>query len=346
MSDNRRLPPNQALLPSDRWPIVGERAPRSGSDPWRVEIIGCVRHPRTWDLADLRARPCRELVTDIHCVTRWSKFDVRFFGFPLAELLDEAGILPEARYLSFEARSDRDHSTSLPVGTALELNAFVAFEADGKPLSPDRGGPIRLVVPGRYFYKSLKWLHRIAVLDEDRLGYWEGRSGYHNNADPWREERYIIVSTDHNKVRRMVASRNLSGQDLLGLVADRMDLGGLDARDAVLRNASFIATDLSGADFAGANLSNARLLGARLTGARLRGADLEGADFRGADLRGADLTGASLFGASFVPEPGQDDGWGAARMDDATRIDDGQRAALSDVQRAFLEARRGGPGDQ
>ncbi len=334
-----RLPPNQALLPAERWPVVGEARPRThDGSPWTVTIDGCVRQPLTWPLAVLMARPRIVRVQDVHCVTRWSRFDMAFEGLRLADLLAEGGgPAAGARYVSFQARSDRGHSTSLPLAQVEALDPLVAFAADGAPLPEEHGGPVRMVVPGKYFYKSVKWLERISLLTEDRLGYWEGETGYHNNADPWAEERYIARNLDRRRVKKLMADRSMVGLDLLGLVAVDLDLTGLRATDAKLRNADFRRSRLRGADFSGANLSNARLDTADLRGARFVTADLEGASFAGADLRGADLTGASLFGASFGPEPPDGDrSLPPARMDVTTRLEAGQLDRLSPAQQALV----------
>ena len=149
------LPPGQQLAAPGKWPLVGERAPRASTAPWTLTIGGAVARPRIWQLAELAALPQTDLTCDIHCVTRWSKLAMTFRGIPLANLLAEAEPLPTAQYISFIARSDRDHSTSLALDDALKLGAFIAFSADGEPLSSEHGGPVRTIVPGRYFYKSL-----------------------------------------------------------------------------------------------------------------------------------------------------------------------------------------------
>ena len=215
----------------------------------------------------------------------------------------------------------------------------MAYESNGNPLPVDHGGPLRLIVPGRYFYKSLKWLERIELLAEDRLGYWEAESGYHNTADPWREERYMAPALDKQEAARLLAKRDFSGRNLRSIAAAGMDLAGLSARGALLRDADFSRANLRGACFDGANLSNARLVGADLRGATFLGADVEGADFTGADLRGADLTGASLFGATFcdesaVPPCG-------ATIDATLRVAPDQLDALTPPQAAFLRAALG-----
>lgn len=333
------LPPNQALAAPGKWPVVGENAPADSAEPWSLTIGGLVGQTMRWSLDEVQALPQQELLTDIHCVTRWSRLGVRFTGVRLADLLALAGgATPEARFITFIARSSRAHSTSLPLTTALDLGTLIAFTHQGQPLETIHGGPVRTIVPGRYFYKSLKWLTHIALLAEDRLGYWEGAAGYHNNADPWAEERYIVRGIDRVALGRMLQARDIAGRDLLGLTARLMSLPGLNARGALLRNADFTQAELDGADFQGANLSNAHFAGARLNGANFTGADLEGADFRGADLRGANLTGASLFGATFTTEPTDPQPQASANIDTTTTLALADLDRLSPAQRAFIRS--------
>jgi DMSO/TMAO reductase YedYZ molybdopterin-dependent catalytic subunit len=336
------LPPGQQRAAPGKWPVVGERRPADRPEPWSVSVCGLVARPRRRSLDELRALPAVERVVDIHCVTRWSKPAVRFAGVPLRHLLEVCGPLPEARFVSFIARSDRRHSTSLPLADALALDTLVALTSEARPLEVVHGGPVRTVVPGRYFYKSLKWLEQVELLTEDRLGYWEAEAGYHNTADPWREQRYMAPALDRREARELLARRDVAGRDLRGLDARGHDLAGLNARTALLRDAHFERAGLEGACFDGANLSNAHLEGANLRGASLRGADVEGADFRGADLRGADFGGASIFGASFVPEPGDAAGWGPALLDATTRLDGAAVEQLTPVQQEFIRRVLGG----
>jgi DMSO/TMAO reductase YedYZ molybdopterin-dependent catalytic subunit len=331
------LPPHQQLAATGKWPVVGERVPRQSAEPWRVSVAGLVGRPQAWTLAELRALPIIERAVDVHCVTRWSKPGARFGGVLLTQLLDACQPLPGARFISFVARSDRNHSTSLPLAEALELETLVAMTYDGKPLEEIHGGPVRTVVPGRYFYKSLKWLETIELLAEDRLGYWEATAGYHNTADPWREQRFLAPTLDRAAVRDLLARRDFSGCDLRGIDARGRDLRGLNARAALLRDAHFERANLEEACFDGANLSLAHLEGARLRGATFRSqADLEGVNFRGADLRGVDFTGASLFGATFCPEPGDAENWGPALLDAGTRLDPAAIDMLTPTQQAFV----------
>ena len=304
------LPPGQQLAAPGKWPVVGERASAVSDEPWRVEIVGQVQKPCLLSLEALRAMPQREQAIDIHCVTRWSKPSMAFRGVPLAALIEQAHPTAAARFVSFVARSERGHSTSLPLADALRLESIVAFEADGRPLPPEHGGPVRLVVPSRYFYKSLKWLTRIELLESDRLGYWESEAGYHNTADPWHEQRYLASTISKTAAQAILAQRDLQERDLRGLSAAGRDLAGLKAARAQLRDADFRRCDLSGASFDGANLSNAHFEAARLRGATFRHADLEGANFDGADLRGAVLLADSITAATFA----------GARLDASTQI--------------------------
>jgi hypothetical protein len=289
-----------------------------------------------FSLDELRRFPQVERLVDIHCVTRWSKLGARFRGVELAELLSRCETLPAARYVSFTAHSERSHSTSLLLEDALELGVILAMEHEGEPLPVEHGGPVRVVTPGRYFYKSLKWLRRIELLTEDRLGFWEREAGYHNRADPWRQERYLAPTLDRREAARRIAARDFRGADLRSIDAADLDLEGLDARGALLRDANFRRSRLIGARFDGANLSNAHLESADLRSAIFREADLEGADFAGADLRGADFRGASLFGATFASlSPPL-----TAVIDATTQLDAPGIEQLAPAQRMHLAAAR------
>jgi hypothetical protein len=314
---------------------MGERAPRLDDSPWSVSVDGAVGRPRTFSLDELRSFPQVNETLDVHCVTRWSRLHVRFRGVPLAILLERAEPSPEACFVSFVARTDRSHSTSLMLADALALGALVALEMEGAPLPTERGGPVRMLVPGRYFYKSLKWLERIELLAQDHLGYWESTAGYHNTADPWRQERYVAAGISPAEARQALHARDFRGRHLLSLRAEGRDLAALVAQDALLRDADFRGCNLAGAKFDRANLTNAHFQGASLVGASLRGADLEGADFSGADLRGACLIGASLLGTSFW-DPASSHTAGA-RVDRTTAIDQTALSDLAPAQSAFLE---------
>ena len=315
------LPPNQVA--TALWPTIGEREPESFDErTWRLDVAGLVARPLSLPFADLRALPRTERAGTIHCVTRWSRPGTAFRGVAVETLLDLAGTDAAARFLRFV--SGRGHDTTLPIDAARG-DVVIADEASlapgaWAPIDARHGGPVRSVTFARYFYKSVKWLRRIEALAEDRLGAWERNAGYHNGADPWREERYVVRGVDGPALRRMLAARDLSGQDLLSADLRGADLAGARLVGASLRNVVLAGADLTGADLTRANLTNADLRGARLRDAVIDGADLDGADLRRADLRGARGVPASLAVAQF--HSSADDGasvdgldWSAARLD-------------------------------
>lgn len=335
---SRALPPGQQLAAPGRWPIIGEKLPDPTLPLDRLEITGLVREATSWSLSDLASLPQQSLTLDIHCVTRWSMLDVEFSGVELAVLLELAGWQPSARFISFVSSSSRGHSSSLPLDEALSLGTLVALGYHGNPLPVEHGGPIRNIVPGRYFYKSVKWLARIELLAEDRLGYWEAESGYHNRADPWLEQRYMAPTIDRRAAQRLIDSRDFSGHDLRSLDASHRDMQRLRAVGSLLRDADFRHCDLRRADFSNANLSNAHFQGADLRGARFLGADVEGANFSGADLRQAEWSGASLIGCSFWEPAGPDQPARYARLEPGVApFTPEQLDALSPDQLEFLK---------
>jgi hypothetical protein len=331
-----QLPPGQQLVAAGKWPLVGERTARATNEPWIVHVGGLIDSPRSFSLTDLAALPRSQCTVDIHCVTRWSKPAVRFGGVLFADLLSRVQPQSAVRFVSFTARSERNHSTSLVLADALALKTLVALDCEGQPLAVEHGGPVRVIVPGRYFYKSLKWLAGVELLAEDRLGYWEATAGYHNHADPWREERYIAPGLTKQESAAILAVRDWSGRDLLSIDAGGRELRGLVAERALLRNADFRRCDLCESSFREANLSNAHFQNADLRGANFAGADCEGADFSGADLRGADFSGASLFGASFCSEADSDERPLLAQLDSTTRIDSAAIEQLTPRQQEFV----------
>jgi DMSO/TMAO reductase YedYZ molybdopterin-dependent catalytic subunit len=304
------LPPNQIATP--RWPSIGEREPEPfDAATWRLSVIGLVERPLSLAFKKLAALPRVERRGTIHCVTRWSRPATAFRGVPIETLLDAARPTADARFVRFV--SGRGHDTSLPID-ACKGDVLVAleFEDAGRfvAVPAPHGGPVRSVVFRRYFYKSVKWLRTIEVLSEDELGFWERSAGYHNEADPWREQRYVVRAVNRTALSKMLSARRLSGQDLLGADLAGADLRGFDLSGASCRNANFRGADLRDADLAGANFTNASLRGADLRGARIVGVDFDGADLRGADLRGATGAPASLAVTEFV-----------SAADDGARVD-------------------------
>ena len=336
--ESTSLPPGQQLAAPGKWPVVGEREPRNDARPWILSVHGLVDKPCSWSLDELRQFLWVEQTVDIHCVTRWSRLAMRFRGIPLQSLLESCAPHSTAKFISFVARSIRAHSTSLEISTALQAKTLVALECDGQPISSQHGGPIRPIVPGRYFYKSVKWLESIELLEKDRLGYWEAEAGYHNEADPWREQRYVVSSVPRQKLQKLLAQRNFVGENLLSLELQGYDLTKLDATGAILRNADFRRCQLRGAKFTGANVTNGRFMHADLRNSQLNNADLEGCDFSGADLRGADLRGSSLFGADFTTNANASDPTQLpiTSIDSTTKFDLASIEQLVPVQAAFV----------
>jgi DMSO/TMAO reductase YedYZ molybdopterin-dependent catalytic subunit len=181
-----KLPPGQTR--TEKWPVLSYGpVPRFDAARWDFRITGVVERELRFTYPELLALPRIELVADIHCVTQWTRLGTVFEGVPVADLLREAGLQPAARFAV--VRCDQGYTTNLPLGALSAAGALLADWAEGAPLSPDHGYPLRLVVPDRYFWKSAKWVRALELVAEDQPGFWE-RAGYHNEADPWREERF------------------------------------------------------------------------------------------------------------------------------------------------------------
>jgi DMSO/TMAO reductase YedYZ molybdopterin-dependent catalytic subunit len=184
--DPARLPPGQYL--TEKWPVLhAGSVPDTDLATWNFRVFGEVENPITLSFEELTALPKAENVQDIHCVTRWSRFDTRFGGVHWRELAKVVRPKPSARFVV--AHAEQGFTSNVPLEFLEDDNALLATEADGEPLTPEHGWPLRLVIPGKYFWKSAKWLRAIELRATDEPGFWE-RYGYHNDADPWREERY------------------------------------------------------------------------------------------------------------------------------------------------------------
>ena len=179
-----RLPPGQYATRD--FPVLSAGpTPRISTDQWRLEIAGALADEREWTWDQFLALPCVELTRDIHCVTKWSKFDTNWRGVSVDTLLE--GVETAARYVT--AHSYGGYTTNLPLADLTDGQAWIVHEYGGEPLHPEHGGPARLLVPHLYFWKSAKWIRRLELRDDDEPGFWEGY-GYHNYGDPWREQRY------------------------------------------------------------------------------------------------------------------------------------------------------------
>jgi DMSO/TMAO reductase YedYZ molybdopterin-dependent catalytic subunit len=181
-----RIPPGQYV--TQRFPVL-----TYGSNPpfdlnaWSLSIWGEVEEPYSLRWDELMALPQAEVTTDIHCVTRWSKLDTTWRGVRVRDLLERARVKPGGTYVM--AHCDGGYTTNVPLEALYDDDVLVAHTYDGEPLEPDHGAPLRLLVPKRYFWKSAKFLRQLEVMPSDRQGFWE-LNGYHNDADPWTEQRH------------------------------------------------------------------------------------------------------------------------------------------------------------
>jgi DMSO/TMAO reductase YedYZ molybdopterin-dependent catalytic subunit len=184
--DPARLPPGQYL--TEKWPVLhAGDIPETDLAVWDFKVFGEVENPVTLTWEQLQDLPSREVTTDIHCVTRWSRFETSFRGVHWRDLAELVQPKPSARFVV--AHAEQGFTANVPLEALEDENALIAYEADGEPLEPEHGWPLRLMIPSRYFWKSAKWLRGLELLDHDQPGFWE-RYGYHNDADYWQEQRY------------------------------------------------------------------------------------------------------------------------------------------------------------
>jgi DMSO/TMAO reductase YedYZ molybdopterin-dependent catalytic subunit len=184
--DPVRLPPGQYF--TDKWPVLhAGDVPDVDLATWTLEVSGEVEQPLSLTYDELRELPATDVTTDIHCVTRWSRFDAEFKGVHWSELAKLCKPKPSARFAI--AHAEQGFTANVPLAAIEDEQALVVYEADGEPLTPEHGWPVRLFVPSKYFWKSAKWLRGIELSASDKPGFWE-RYGYHNEADYWQEQRY------------------------------------------------------------------------------------------------------------------------------------------------------------
>jgi DMSO/TMAO reductase YedYZ molybdopterin-dependent catalytic subunit len=181
-----RLPPGQHLVRD--WPVLDLGvAPEVETAHWRLAVDGLVETALDWSWADFMAQPQISDVSDIHCVTAWSRFDNQWQGVSAKHVLSLAKPKSDARFVVFHSYDD--YTTNLPLADFDDDDVLLAHSWQGKPLPREHGGPVRVVVPRLYFWKSAKWVKRIEFIARDRPGFWEER-GYHDRGDPWAEQRY------------------------------------------------------------------------------------------------------------------------------------------------------------
>jgi DMSO/TMAO reductase YedYZ molybdopterin-dependent catalytic subunit len=182
----QRLPPGQRLAKD--WPVLDLGVqPEITAETFFLDVNGAVEHPQHWKFNDFMALPQTESVSDMHCVTAWSRYDNRWKGVAALDILEIVQPLPDARHVIFHAHDG--YTTNVRLEQFADDDVFLVHEWEGAAISRVHGGPIRVLIPKLYLWKSAKWVNRIEFTTADRPGFWE-RNGYNNNADPWLEERY------------------------------------------------------------------------------------------------------------------------------------------------------------
>ena len=203
-----RLPPGQVL--TQKWPVLTYGAtPRVDLTTWTFRCYGLVEQEVCWTWKDFLALPQTRITSDIHCVTRWSRYDNQWEGVAVQEILRRVRVKPQA--VAVMAHTQEGYTTNILLSELDSEDALLAVKHDGKDLPPEHGGPCRLVVPKLYFWKSAKWIRSFEFLDVDAPGFWE-ENGYHLHADPWKDERYSDQETDAMQRMRSEAARRLRGR--------------------------------------------------------------------------------------------------------------------------------------
>jgi DMSO/TMAO reductase YedYZ molybdopterin-dependent catalytic subunit len=186
MQKEGRLPPGQSA--TIKWPVLHYGSvPNFNPQTWDFRIAGLVEKPVRLSWEEFNRLPQTEIVTDIHCVTRWSRFDNRWQGVAFTEVIKLAIPKPEARFVLVHA--EQGFTANVPLEDLMRSTTLFAFKHDGEPLAAEHGYPLRLVVPHLYFWKSVKWVRGLELLPTDAPGFWE-QNGYHMYGDPWKEERF------------------------------------------------------------------------------------------------------------------------------------------------------------
>lgn len=181
-----KLPPGQSV--TLKWPVLHVGAvPQFNPAAWDFYMWGQVKQPKRFTWAEFSNLPIAEQVADMHCVTQWSKFGSTFEGIPVAEVMKHVELLPDATHVMVHANGG--YTTNLPLADFLDDEVMFVLKYEGKPLEPEHGYPLRLLVPKLYLWKSAKWVNGLEFMIGDRPGFWENY-GYHMRGDPWQEERY------------------------------------------------------------------------------------------------------------------------------------------------------------
>jgi len=181
-----RIPPGQ--VETHKFPVLSYGAtPRVDKAAWRFKVWGLVEAEREWDWDAFLALGEKSQVCDIHCVTRWSKLDTRWSGVPFADVMRQIQPKPGADHVMIHCHGG--YTTNMALGELLDEDVMFAHTYEGEPLDPEHGGPMRLLVPKLYLWKSAKWVRGLEFMDRNRPGFWE-TYGYHLHGDPWTEERF------------------------------------------------------------------------------------------------------------------------------------------------------------
>jgi DMSO/TMAO reductase YedYZ molybdopterin-dependent catalytic subunit len=188
MREAGRLPPGQSL--TLKWPVLHEGSvPSFDQQTWDFSVSGLVEKPFRFTWSEFTRLPMKEITVDMHCVTRWSRFDVRWEGVPFTELAKLALPKPDAKYVMVLA--EQGYTSNVPLADLMRPTTLFALKHNGQPLPAEHGYPVRLVVPHLYAWKSVKWVRGLDFMDHDAPGYWE-ENGYHMYGDPFREQRFSL----------------------------------------------------------------------------------------------------------------------------------------------------------
>ena len=186
MRDAGRLPPGQSL--TLKWPVLHEGSvPRFDPRTWDLRVTGLVEMPLRLTWEEFTRLPMIEVTVDMHCVTRWSRFDVRWEGVPFSEVMKLVALKPEAKFAM--ALAENGYTTNIPLPDLMRPTTLFALKENGEPLPAEHGYPVRLVVPHLYAWKSAKWVRALEFMAEDAPGFWE-QNGYHIYGDPFKEQRF------------------------------------------------------------------------------------------------------------------------------------------------------------
>jgi DMSO/TMAO reductase YedYZ molybdopterin-dependent catalytic subunit len=200
-----RVPPGQVV--TTKWPVLTYgRTPRFDPQTWTFRCFGLVEQEMVWSWEQFLVLPRVRLVSDVHCVTRWSRLDNEWEGVHIREIMTRVRPRPEASFVMQHA--DPDYTTNIALQDLVHDDVVLALKHNGRDLEPDHGGPMRLVVPKLYFWKSAKWLRAFEFLDVNPPGFWE-QNGYHMHGDPWKDERYADQETRAMQQMRAEAARAL-----------------------------------------------------------------------------------------------------------------------------------------